>query len=518
MTAAPTPRVALRDVRFTHVGRGATVVFEHLDLDLEPGWTGLVGPNGAGKTTLLRLLAGDLRPDAGAIRVSPGGARVVHLAQVLTAPDDALAALAAADDREAVRLRAELGLAPDDLARWPSLSPGERRRWQIAAAVHAAPDVLLLDEPEGHLDAAGRALLVKALSRFRGVGVIVAHDRALLDEVTQSTVHVEGGAATTFPGPWSEASRAWEAERAAQVLRRERLRDARDAARASLDATRRDAAAADAQRSARRRMKDRHDHDARSVLAGNLAEWGARGHDKGARRQARVVERLERELDATRLDRRRDPKALAFVHVRSPSAVLAGGHWPRLEVGGRVLAHDLSLWLDRAARVHLAGDNGAGKTTLVRALLTTLRVPEALVLHLPQELAPADTDRLLQDLRAAPPDVRGRALSLVAALGADPDRLIASAAPSPGEARKLHLALGLARGVALLVLDEPTNHLDLPSIERLEHALAAWPGALLLVTHDAALAAAVTDTTWTLTRGSIAVRTRAPRAHAPTKL
>ncbi|MCC6624597.1 MAG: ABC-F family ATP-binding cassette domain-containing protein [Deltaproteobacteria bacterium] len=513
MTRTP-PRVALRGVCFTHVGRAATAVFDDLDLDLEPGWTGLVGPNGAGKTTLLRLLSGELRPDAGLIRFEPPAARVVRLVQVLDAPDDPLRAFATADDRGAVRLRAELGLDPEALARWATLSPGERRRWQIAAAVHAEPDVLLLDEPEGHLDVAGRALLVKALSHFDGVGVLVAHDRALLDRVTTTTVRIEGGVATRFPGPWSEASRAWEAERAARLHDREVLRASLDRARASLDATRREATAADGQRSARRRMKDKNDSDGRSVLAKNLAEWGARGHERGVRRQAGVVRQLERELDLTRVERRRDPRALAFVHVPAPSALLMGGHWPALTAGERVLARDVRVWLERDARVHLRGDNGAGKTTLVRALLETLRIPSALVLHLPQELPPEATASLLAELRAAPPDVRGRALALVATLGADPDRLLATAAPSPGEARKLHLALGLARGVSALVLDEPTNHLDLPSIERLQDALAAWPGSLLLVTHDAALAAAVTDTTWTLAGGSIAVEAHPPSSEA----
>jgi ATPase subunit of ABC transporter with duplicated ATPase domains len=87
-------------------------------------------------------------------------------------------------------------------------------------------------------------------------------------------------------------------------------------------------------------------------------------------------------------------------------------------------------------------------------------------------------------------------MSLVARLGADPRALLVSEQPSPGEARKVALALGLGPPKWLLVLDEPTNHLDLPSIERLEQALVAYEGALLLITHDDALAQKVTDTTW----------------------
>ncbi len=96
-------------------------------------------------------------------------------------------------------------------------------------------------------------------------------------------------------------------------------------------------------------------------------------------------------------------------------------------------------------------------------------------------------------------------LQLVAALGCDPERLLASEAPSPGEARKLGIAGGLGRRVWALLLDEPTNHLDLPSIERLEAMLASYPGALVMVTHDQGLAAACTDETWRLAGGRLAI-------------
>jgi ATPase subunit of ABC transporter with duplicated ATPase domains len=113
---------------------------------------------------------------------------------------------------------------------------------------------------------------------------------------------------------------------------------------------------------------------------------------------------------------------------------------------------------------------------------------------------------MLDSVRELPADERGRVLSLIAALGVDPDRLLESASPSPGEARKLAMAYGLGRQVWAMVLDEPTNHLDMPAIERLEEALIEYPGAMVIVTHDDALARRCTSIEWRLESGRVSVR------------
>ncbi|MCA8930470.1 MAG: ATP-binding cassette domain-containing protein, partial [Alphaproteobacteria bacterium] len=152
-------------------------------------------------------------------------------------------------------------------------------------------------------------------------------------------------------------------------------------------------------------------------------------------------------------------------------------------------------------RVWLRGENGAGKTSLLRALLKARERPRAL--YVPQELERDVVTRHQQDLLALPPDVRGRAFQRLAALGCDPTIVTSSSAPSLGEARKLALAAGLARPLDAILLDEPTNHLDLPSIERLEHALDDFPGALLIVSHDERFAEALCDTVWTVEAGQV---------------
>ncbi len=198
-------------------------------------------------------------------------------------------------------------------------------------------------------------------------------------------------------------------------------------------------------------------------------------------------------------------RSLEVDYVPSPAPRLMSLAIEELRVGDAVLLREVHVQVERESRVHLAGPNGAGKTTLLGRLMGALRVPASRVLYLPQEFAPSEELALLEELRESASPEQGRVLAIVAALGVDPDALLASARPSPGEARKLALAFGLARQVWALVLDEPTNHLDLPSIERIEAALSEYPGALVIVTHDDDFARRCTDTVWELRDGRISV-------------
>jgi ATPase subunit of ABC transporter with duplicated ATPase domains len=491
---------------------------------LVPGWYGLVGANGAGKTTLLRVLAGELSPAEGFVRREPRDACVVLCPQEVDAlPDDVRAlgsldgdGVGSGDPRLAHELRGRLGLVPEDLARWSSLSPGERKRWQIGAALARAPDVLLLDEPTNHLDAEGRALLIGALRRFRGVGVVVSHDRALLDELPTTTIRVHDARVTVQAGNYGAASAVWEGEQRA-------LEDAHGRAKAKvrtiaarLDDARRTQTAADHARSAGTRMKNKNDHDARSFSTKTLAGWAEARSGRVVEVARHELERAERAVPAFTRDRTLGGRIFA-TYERAPSPVLfhvsedaidaaaAAGDVP--SVPRVTILHDVRVTIVREDRVRIVGANGAGKTTLLGALLRGGTPPER-VLHLPQELAPEAIEELAAGLRALDATSRGRVLSVFAALGSDPERIAFRRAEdaaklSPGEARKLALATGLGRHAWALVLDEPTNHLDLPSIERLESALASYPGCVLLVTHDDAFARATTTRTLRVEGGTV---------------
>ncbi len=471
-------------------------LFEDVSFHLTVGWTGLVGPNGAGKSTLINLLGAQLAPTHGHVQRDPAGARTVICPQEERERTAEVEGFAWEQDRISRKLRALLRLEPDQLERWETLSSGERKRWQIAAALAGEPELLLLDEPTNHLDVTARGWLQDALRTFRGVGVLVSHDRHFLDSVTHATLRVQPGAVRLWPGGFSAARDAWERERQERVEARDEARHQRQRVQQRLADKRREVQGATRQRSVGKRAKDRHDSDARTLGASTRVAWAEKrlGHQVGVLRRA--LGRAEEVESAHQVEEVLGNRIFVdFAPAPSEWVFLAE------EVPGA----SGPLGVRRSDRIRIAGPNGAGKTTLIRRLLASAHVPPERILHLPQELTDEDSDRLLSQVRSLPNEQRGRVLSLVGALGVEPEALLKTVRPSPGELRKLLLAFALVQQVWALVLDEPTNHLDLPSIERLEAALRDYPGALLLVSHDDALASAVTGVTWEVREGRVTV-------------
>ncbi len=479
--------LTFRQVTFSHDGGEA--LFTDLDLDLHPGFTGCIGANGAGKTTLLRLAVGELLPLRG--RAS-GAGLACYCPQRTDDPPPAFAEFLAATDAESCTLRGRLRIEHAWGSRWSTLSHGERKRCQIGAALWRAPDVLAIDEPTNHIDAAARALLVDALRRYRGVGLLVSHDRELLDAVCSHCLWIEPPTVEIHRGGYSKAAarrrEAGERNRAAY----ERARNERD--RLEREVVERKAVAARSHRDRSKRGLAIKDHDGR----GRKNHARMSGKDG---RAGRLYKQLLGRSDQAEKRLRSIPTHKEYAHgvrlpaVRSRRDLLVDLPPSTLAMGERMLRVD-ALRVLSAARIAITGANGAGKSTLVRHLLAAQRLPASDVLYLPQEVAAPEAAELLADVKTLPGPALGAMMSFIRRLGSDPGRLLESVCPSPGELRKLLLATGITRNPQLLLLDEPTNHLDLPSIECLESALAECRCALVLVSHDERFLARLTTERW----------------------
>ena len=512
----------LHDISYIYEG-APEALFDVVDATLPQGWTALLGDNGCGKTTLARIVCGELTPTHGAVNPSPSTLVVAYCEQECAHEPANLDALRDDWSPEAIALRDTLGIGDDWPYRFATLSGGERKRLQVACALHGTPDLLVLDEPTNHVDADTRGAVAEAMCAYRGIGVLVSHDVELIDATcTQCLMftrrHMGGRNRTVlerYAGGYTKARRTHELRRAEAVGelkaaqgRRRALESARDVRRAMMDAA-----------SARKHgghLIDRHDHDAR-----NTHKWNEKQADKasaasyralGSRLEAARREAASIETDAKRYDGEilldiTSSSRRELAHV--PAGILrfgdaAGGagcvavseltvdgmRWHARKVGDADGAAQgcpgirvPRLGVGPRDHIGVDGANGTGKSTIVRALLGLVddTVPTLYIGQLPQAGADA---RLLARLHRLDDADKARVLSMVAQLNDDPDRLMRGRDPSPGQLQKLALCIGLLDGPQLIVLDEPTNHLDLHSKQALARFLRGYPGALVVVSHE----------------------------------
>ncbi|MFH9816954.1 ABC-F family ATP-binding cassette domain-containing protein [Streptomyces sp. NPDC017230] len=506
-----------------------TSVFEGLDTAVGPGRTGLVGVNGSGKSTLLKLIAGQLTPADGTVRVS---GEVGYLPQNVTldtalrvdealgiaARRAALHAIEAGDvaeehfetvgddwdvEERALATLGELGLGHVGLDRTVGeVSGGESVLLRLAALLLGRPDVLLLDEPTNNLDVYARGRLYAAVASWPGVMVVVSHDRELLDLVDQ-IADLRSGEITWYGGNFSayEEALAVEQEAAERMVR---------VAESDLRKQKRELADAQVKLARRKRYGQKMWDQKREPKIVMGARKRAAQESAGKHRimhEEKLAEARERLDDAVEAVRDDDEIRVDLPYTAVPPgrSVLTLRDLD-LVYGARV---EGGLDLHGPERIALIGRNGAGKTTLLRTIAGELEpVAGEATAHVPLRFLPQRLDVLDGELsvaenvaRFAPGATNNRIRARLARFlfrGARADQKAATL--SGGERFRAALAaLMLAEPAPqLLMLDEPTNNLDMASVRQLTTALESYEGALLVASHDLPFLESLGITRWLL--------------------
>jgi ATP-binding cassette subfamily F protein 3 len=358
-----------------------------------------------------------------------------------------------------------------------TFSGGELTRASLARALGGDPDLLLLDEPTNHLDVESLEWLERELQSLDAGILIVAHDRWFLEAVCNAVLELEAGRSTYFAGPWH----AWRIEKAARLQAASKT-----AGRIGSDIER---------------------------LERFVARFRA-STEKMARKaqvKMRQIERLEKERSKATgeidlLTRKTRRLGFEFLKPARSGRTVVEADGLEVGIGARVLLDGVSFAIERGEHVALVGPNGSGKSTLLQTILGqreaqggSVRLGHGVIpAYFSQQELELDTrGSVLQCVQRATglqrPDAQNLLGRFLFSGWAEHEKPVI--ALSGGERRRLALALVVASGANFLVVDEPTNHLDLESREALEAALEAFPGTVLLVSHDRALLDAVAQRT-----------------------
>ena len=517
---------------------------------------GLVGPNGSGKTTLLRIITGIEQADSGHVNLADG-ATIGYLAQGLEAAFGAtigevvrsgIAGLQVAQ-RQVDALSEQLSANPtstqilnaygEALERFEALggygiehriepilaglglsdvrldapiqqlSGGQRTRVGLARLLVSEPNLLLLDEPTNHLDISALEWLEDFLEGYRGAALIVSHDRAFLNNTVTRILALDARThrLQEYEGDYTdfELTKASERDRQWMVWKDQQ------------DEIARLQAAARHMRSIAQFRKGGKADSGDKFAGGKHGFFANRG--LATVRKGKVIEqRIEKLLSEDKVDKPQGSwqMKLDFGEMTRGGQIVVALEDAGHAFGDHLLFQHVNLTLRHGDRVALIGPNGSGKTTLLRAIVGQLALTSGQVRtgssvrigYMPQEhetLDPEDTP--LSTIQQLSPMAETEARNFLHYfLFEGDDVFVPVKSLSYGERARLILARLVVSGVNCLVLDEPVNHLDIPSRERFEAALDAFPGTVLVAVHDRAFIERFASALWVIEDGTIRLR------------
>ncbi len=514
----------LTDISYTYFTHP---ILSGLNWEIQVGQKiGLIGANGGGKSTLLKLILGQLAPETGSIfrvkdltigylpqdartdtyNVGPrtvleialsGSPEIARLRQALAEREaqmgdpaiyDSPARLARVMDEHARllheyevaggltyenRVRStlrDLGLGDETFDRTlDTLSGGQAKLVGLARLLVWQPDLLLLDEPDNHLDVEGKEAVERLVRGYEGAVVIVSHDRYLLDQVVDRIAELERGQITVWPGTYS----AFAVNKQLAALRQEQLYKAQQKRIAQIEAA-----------------------IARFEL------WASVVVDERHARQARARYKMLERMDKVERPGVQRRMQLDLGGWRGSNKVLEIGSlvkWYEDQDDINVVLDGVDLTIWHGERVGLVGPNGAGKSVLFRCILGAAGLgdelpdggiiklgPSVVIGYYAQQHETLHPDwTLIQEIRDLRPMYEQEAIAFLGRFIFSYEACSKQVGQlSGGERSRLQLARLMLSDANFLLLDEPTNNLDIPSAEVLEAALEEFNGTVLVISHD----------------------------------
>ena len=487
----------------------------------------LVGMNGSGKTTLLKIIAGIMHPDSGIVRID-NSFRIGYVPQkpifdtsatlkkyisdlelenlqqkikqieeeISSLKDDETKLLETLDRynflqtefencdgyRYEARLEtilSNMGFNQADLDKpITALSGGQKSRAQLAKALLLQPDLLLLDEPDSHLDIDALEWLEKLLYDYKGSVIVISHDRYLLEKATNKTIEIEYGNLHQYNGNY-----AYYTDQKQRAITKQHY----DYVNQQLEIT---------------HLKETIE---------SLRDWSAKSSNPKLGRRVRSMEKRLEWINPIDKPRKKPKMQLTLDYQKRSGDMVVEAIGVSKKFGDQVLFSNISFHIRWGDHVAIVGPNGSGKTTLIKILLG-LEEPTSGQVYLGKNLTISyfdqeqkglsDQQTIFGELEESTNLTKNETMYLLSKMLFRGDKAFKKINElSGGERNRVMLSKLVYTKANLIVMDEPTNHLDIPSIEVLEEALSVFRGTVIFVSHDRHLLSKVSDTVIEINNG-----------------
>lgn len=447
-------------------------VFSKLNLTFEPLWTALVGDNGCGKTTLLGLIAKELQVEQGAIY---GNDLLYYAKQDVEDKPLGFDEFSYAFDTQAYRIKESLHIQDEWFYRWDSLSYGERKRVQIAIALYQDVNVLLLDEPTNHLDIGSKKLLINALKSFKGIGVLVSHDREVLDTLCLHTIFIKEKNIYMYKTFYSNALKELkehigflykENENITKELKKLQKNIKIQKEKISLSKSRLSKSKIDKKDTSTKEKLNRAKLTGKdkNLFVGSL--WSKYHQTK---QKMHVLDKEFKRGVCIQSSSDNKNKNTLFLKANS------------LQLSADTILIYPDFLMKSQDKIAIIGDNGVGKSSFIKHVVQNCHQK---CFYLPQEIKDEAKVQLFDAIKTLDNEEKGVLFTLLKRLSSNPKNIIDNESLSHGELRKLFIAKALLDKMDFIILDEPTNHMDIDSCLALEKALMEYNKALIVVSHD----------------------------------